>query len=449
MLAPTSVVAESAVTDKFATGEPFTQEFVLTAYYSPKANQCCYVTGSYEDDITLNGQGTNGADGTEVYPGMIAAPASYPFGTRVKLPGLGIFTVHDRGGAIVEQGDAHRIDVWAGEGEDGLARALAFGVKRIKGTVYPKGSEMPEEAFDLASLPAPLERLKPYAVGEQTLLSVAPKLGDRGASVQALQDKLKALGYFNDASTGLFGPVTQGALRGFLAHIGSTEPDDRLTEHTAALLEASALRASAPEPIAERIVPGSPIMEVAALQRTMRFLDLYKGRSNGVFNDALRESLMTLQKENRLIGDASSPGAGTVGPKTRAVILQLWRAKHVRMLAEKLEENHRINTYLADTGIDPGRHLTKGSSGTAVRALQRFLAAEGFFPKEKINGNYGDLTQASVLAYQKAKNIVKGNTDTGAGQVGPTTLESIRSALRSKVRTAVRSGGWETVGSVL
>src|SRR5690606_16583 len=63
--------------------EPYTQEFLITAYYSPLPGQCCYVKGGYVADKILNGEGHTAADGTGVYPGMIAAPPGYAFGTVV------------------------------------------------------------------------------------------------------------------------------------------------------------------------------------------------------------------------------------------------------------------------------------------------------------------------------------------------------------------------------
>ena len=65
-----------------------TDKFVVTAYYSPLPNQNYYLKGSYEADLALNGNGTNGASGKEVYIGMLAAPKKYPFGTKIHLEGL-------------------------------------------------------------------------------------------------------------------------------------------------------------------------------------------------------------------------------------------------------------------------------------------------------------------------------------------------------------------------
>ncbi|MDR1987886.1 MAG: hypothetical protein LBQ24_03920 [Candidatus Peribacteria bacterium] len=56
-----------------------TNYFVVTAYYSPLVNQEYYLTGDYESEIRLNGRGTNGASGKEVFSGMLAAPKTYEF----------------------------------------------------------------------------------------------------------------------------------------------------------------------------------------------------------------------------------------------------------------------------------------------------------------------------------------------------------------------------------
>ncbi len=144
-------------------GQPFEQDFIITAYYSPLPGQCGYVMGDIDADKYLNGQGTNGADGTPVYAGMAAAPPAYPFGTRLVLPGIGTVTVHDRGGAIQEGEKAHRLDLWVGSGEEGLARALKFGVQHVHAIVYPtQSTPQPAESMDLTSLPAPTHALAPY-----------------------------------------------------------------------------------------------------------------------------------------------------------------------------------------------------------------------------------------------------------------------------------------------
>lgn len=84
---------------------PVEKEFVVTAYYSPLPGQSFYLKGNYEAEKILNGNGTHGASGKPVFAGMVAAPKSYAFGTRIEFEGLGVGIVEDRGGAIVVAGE--------------------------------------------------------------------------------------------------------------------------------------------------------------------------------------------------------------------------------------------------------------------------------------------------------------------------------------------------------
>ena len=118
---------------------PITQEFIVTAYYSPLPNQNFYLKGNYEAEKLLNGNGTNGASGKPVFVGMIAAPKTYAFDTRIDFEGLGVGIVQDRGGAIVkawERGySSDRIDIWMGSWESGLRRAMVWGKRKVTGTI--------------------------------------------------------------------------------------------------------------------------------------------------------------------------------------------------------------------------------------------------------------------------------------------------------------------------
>ena len=101
-------------------------EYVLSAYYSPVPGQSRYATGTYEGDIRLNGGGVMTASGTAVKDaggGFVAAPPCMEFGTILSIDGLGTVKVLDRGGAI----KGHRLDIWMGYGDEGLASALKWG----------------------------------------------------------------------------------------------------------------------------------------------------------------------------------------------------------------------------------------------------------------------------------------------------------------------------------
>ncbi len=438
-LAPVRMHAQEAE----ATG-PREQNFVITAYYSPLPDQCCYVKGSYEADVILNGKGTNGADGAEVYPGMLAAPPTYAFGTRVELPGIGTLTVHDRGGAIQELNDTHRLDIWMGAGEEGLARALAFGVQEVRGIVYPPGTAQPAESLVLEKFPAPEQRLMPYFVTDNGVLGVHASAGQEGFSVTMLQEHLQTLGYFNHEPTGLFGEVTQSALAAFIADMGLSEPSTELTKITAAYLTAALEQQSTVSPVAFIGKESSPI-DIMKAQRTLRYLGYYRGRTNGAYSSTLFNAILSYQRDHSLVGTAASPGAGRIGPLTKGALDNEIRRKRIARRAKILMLFARIRDLLEEKQLLVKATMQQGSAGKNVFLLQAFLASQGFFPESKINGYFGPLTAESVAKFQIARGLLQSMSDKGAGTIGPVTLRTIRQEKVQEMYKVVRAEGLEAL----
>jgi len=94
-----------------------TIEMEVTAYCG--CEKCC---GIYADGVTANGYKLQ--DGDKV----IAAPKSIPFGTKIYVPGYGLATVKDRGGAIT----GSRLDVYFHTHEE----ALQWGRQNLTITIY-------------------------------------------------------------------------------------------------------------------------------------------------------------------------------------------------------------------------------------------------------------------------------------------------------------------------
>ncbi len=111
--------------------------FTVTAYYSPVSGQVFYYKSNFQAEVTLNGEWYFGASGKKVFNGMLAWPATYPFGSVIYFPWFGLGEIADRGGAIVLSGEKwqkfDRIDVRMGKGEEWLIRALTFGKKNMTG----------------------------------------------------------------------------------------------------------------------------------------------------------------------------------------------------------------------------------------------------------------------------------------------------------------------------
>ncbi|MEK7218404.1 MAG: peptidoglycan-binding protein, partial [Patescibacteria group bacterium] len=375
--------------------QPYEQAFLITAYYSPKPGQCCYVRGSYEADIELNGRGTNGASGVPVHPGMVAAPKEYAFGTRIALPGLGVVTAEDRGGAITTLEDGtHRLDIWAGEGEEGLARALAFGMQRVTGTVYPVGGRQPAESLTPSSFTSDWTELSPLLEGRERLMHVAVRKGDRSASALLLQETLQADGYFKREPTGFFGAETQESLRAFLKEFRLEEPSDSLSSRAAAYLLAA--EKTPPDQQVPEVQAGSPQARIAEVQRLLRHLGYYKGRTHGKYDGNVRRAIIAYQSDQGVIASSGERGAGTVGPKTHAALARsLWKMKVARRASEMLLLARIDDLVLAQNRL-PTRFLGKGDKGEQVRLLQKLLAERGLLPAHRATGTFGNETEKAV-----------------------------------------------------
>lgn len=91
-----------------------------TGYYHPEEDQDRYATGSYEEDLELNGRGIT-ASGKKVKKGHVAVdPSVIPLGTEFYSEDHGVLKAEDTGGRI----KGNRIDIFTGDGENGLMKAL-------------------------------------------------------------------------------------------------------------------------------------------------------------------------------------------------------------------------------------------------------------------------------------------------------------------------------------
>jgi 3D (Asp-Asp-Asp) domain-containing protein len=91
-----------------------------TGYYHPEKDQDLYATGSYEEDLELNGEGIT-ASGKRARKGHVAVDPSFiPLGTRLFSREYGILKAEDTGGRI----KGNRIDIFTGDGKNGLIAAL-------------------------------------------------------------------------------------------------------------------------------------------------------------------------------------------------------------------------------------------------------------------------------------------------------------------------------------
>lgn len=322
IISPSAVFAEEV-----APSGGVSQAFLVSAYYSPLPGQKGYVRGTYEADIRLNGRGVSGADGTAVYPGMLAAPSSYTFGTKVFIPGLGVGTVHDRGGAILELGNVHRIDVWMGYGDEGRIRALAWGMRNVDGRIYSKGLLSSETiAFQNFSIPVSQNTSSSQSLTLQTL-----SLGTVGDDVKKLQKILTDLGVYSGELSGTFNSETENALFSFQKTEGIVSqksdsgagvfgPKTKIALASAFSEYAATMQATEQILFPAGMGKGSEGAEVSRLQLFLADLGFFQGSISGTFGSVTEKAVLAFQLSNGVVLSEKEQGAGFVGPKTQTAL---------------------------------------------------------------------------------------------------------------------------------
>lgn len=373
---------------------PYTTPFIISAYYSPLPCQNRYATGSYDGDIRLNGRGTNGADGTPVYPGMIAAPKTYSFGTKMHVPGIGIVAVHDRGGAIVtagERGHAYdRLDVWMGYGDQGLARALKWGKRTVNVTVYGITDSVVEDV-----------QIEGYSPNEAVV-----------SDCQPTATPVIAKTYDNEHDR-------------LLAKI-----DDRFKGNMSNKLSVA-------------LGSGDKSDAVLQLQKELARMNFYKVNPTGVYDDLTAHAVMKFQQSQEIIDNEDESGAGYFGPQTRERMNELISARnYTRALVAQTtyeadggriivynEKDEDLAVASEEDNVEEiaviSQELQYGSTDPEVKELQKILSAEGFFTGGLFTEYFGDSTKAALIKFQLKHKIISSENDNGAGRVGPKTLQII------------------------
>jgi len=408
------------------TGQAYEKASICSAYYSPLPGQGRYATGTYAGDIRLNGNGVHGASGMAVFPGMVAAPSVYPFGTKMFIPGLGMSTVADRGGAI----QGNRLDIWFGFGEEALVRALQFGRRSCLVTVY--------------GLDPGLSNSVTFAQGSVVKANASPdpfkfknslSLGSENESVERLQQFLKDMGYFKNTIDGKYGESTKEAVLKFQQSQGlienpSVEVPGSFGATTIGRMEL--LLAAGRERYWEKVPSrsfgfGATGDEVKKLQEALNLLG-YDVDINGIYDRLTVEAVLSFQLKEAVIADNSDQAAGYFGPKTQARLGQLMN---------ELDVGKGFTVQSVEIVSEPDEliSLKEGDSGDDVVELQNLLKDLHYLRVEP-TGYFGPLTTHAVFKLQQKLRIVSSEADAEAGVVTAKTASALADYRLNKVKVA-------------
>ncbi len=450
-------------------------KFTVTGYYSPLPKQEFYLTGDYDSEIRLNGKGLYGADGTEVYHGMIAAPRNYKFGTNICLEKLGCGTVHDRGGAIVNKGERNtarhdRIDYWMGHGTDGLIRSLNWGVQHVNGS-FAHGTarkrSLVERRRELSPIVLEIIRQKIPTAERGTARNLFTKNLYPGANrpeVRKLKEALSFLKFFRgNLESSKYDDQVRKAVLNFQLKYGVVDSENargagNFGPKSREKME-KVLRQEVNKYFRQRWTTNvfrenlgfdDHDMDVFRLQQLLIDKGYLDATPTGYFGPKTEKALEKFQLDYGIIKSKNARGAGNFGPKSREKMKELWLARRDDFFPPEKQEAPLImvkdeGRMEATAGVlldftpeikkEPVQFtseekLFRGKRNAEVRKLQKVLKKLGFFAGNP-TGFFGDKTAEALLAFQIKHGIVQNRRSIGASIFGPSTRAKMNEVLRN------------------
>jgi len=234
------------------------------------------------------------------------------------------------------------------------------------------------------------------------------RLNSSGTDVRNLQQDLTTLGYYWAEVTGNFGEKTRDAVKRFQEKNNLTADGvagSATLDAINAALKKAGYSSSSTVPTGSTLSLNMKSDAVLAMQKALASLGYYDGELTGNFGNKTKAAVADFQRANGLTSD------GIAGPKTLEAINSASRK-----------------------GGSSGTTLRKEDTGDLVRALQRDLAALGYYTGE-VTGHYGDKTRTAVQKFQRSRNL------RDDGVAGPDTQNAIIAALGNSGSLAASGGG--------
>ena len=256
------------------------------------------------------------------------------------------------------------------------------------------------------------------------------RLGNKGEAVEKIQKRLQELGYYTGNITGTYDTTTRAAVTAFQKKNGLKADGAAGADTQKAVYSENALSVAStptPKPTAEptatpeptpaptykiptaTVKSGSEGNDAKTVQRRLKELGYYSGKTDGIFGKGSVDALERFQKANGLIPD------GKAGKTTYAILF----SSKAKTAAEAEPTQEPDATATPAPTAEPTANvsiqwttLRSGDSGQAVTQLQEMLIQLGYM-SGKADGKYGSKTVDAVKAFQKANGL---KTDGVAGE---------------------------------
>lgn len=412
------------------------KEFLITWYYSPKPWQSFYSKWTYELEVRLNGNGTHWASWVPVYNGMIAWPKSYSFGSIIYLPSFGVGKIHDRGWAIVKAGERwqnyDRLDIWMGEWDEWLRRALTFGKRKL---VWYVCQDIDKNIwFDFSSIS--LGKPNKNHASAELMFNKSFTVGEIHKEIKLLQEWLTKLWYYTweinstydtatiqaiyqfqlknnivwraDIDAWYFGEKTREVLTVAIQNYEAqqTKIKQEQTKKSTETKKTDDNICKQEELFPKSFEKWDKDKNITLLQQYLNALS-YKCQQTWIYDSATIQAVYQFQLDKNLLAKWDKLG-WYFGPKTREqfTLAVSW-----------------INLQLAQNTNTWNVLLKKWDNNLEILKIKQNLAKLWYFSGQN-NTIYDDMLFSGVVNFQISKNLLPAG-DKSLGVIGPKTKEKI------------------------
>ncbi|NET05276.1 MAG: peptidoglycan-binding protein [Symploca sp. SIO2B6] len=255
-----------------------------------------------------------------------------------------------------------------------------------------------------------------FGMAREVLAQTLLKRGASGSEVTQLQRRLRELNYFNQQPTGIFGSITENAVRAFQRD-SRLEVDGIVGPATEARLFPGSRSVSvipSQSQFSSTLRRGFRGTQVTQLQQRLQNLGYFNQQPTGIFGRVTENAVRAFQRDYGLQID------GVVGARTQNTLLAV-SANRPRTMLPPPEPLAISKLPLTTLSTDSSPRifgdnlrlslpreidiLQRGDRGPAVEGLQRELSRQGFYYRYRVDGNYGVQTENAVSNFQRANGL--------------------------------------------
>lgn len=220
---------------------------------------------------------------------------------------------------------------------------------------------------------------------------------DRGYDVYVLQDKLESLNYLTTVCRyGYYDDATVQAVKAFQKANHITESGN-LDNSTRRYLWTSQVNDKEEQTIIEsgskheKLRLGSHGKEVSNAQMKLKSGGYLLGNADGIFGEETKKAVIALQKRYGLYPD------GVIGEDTWSLLDSF----DVSFAEQELVDGSKTSVGTST------RKLYAGCGGKDVTKLQQQLASLSYLSDSDVDGRFGPITKAAVIAFQADHGLVQ------------------------------------------